>query len=347
MADDPLKITDEGSLHKYFAAIPHTLVRGLKSRGLSVDAKWLYVYLKSVAGAQGVCRQSTSTIVAASGLSRGQVSRERQTLSKAGLIRIQSSKRPNRDPDHIFIIDIWPQNMSEFCVPPWNTSSISETHIQSGDEHSGVPGGNSGVPGGNSGVPGGNSGVPTDLYGRARGRKTLLRKTHEEEDNTPLSFASLSPPHTEQRVPVEWMADHPTKQPRKTHTTLRTDYTPGFLHWWDTYPIDRRRAKPACFAVWLAHGLESRAEELIQKLERLSETLWKNIDDRKYIKTSLPYLNAGQWDDDLIPLPSRTDVLMARLSEKERRMVEATQRILAEDAPHGYPGQNRVLQLSE
>ena len=115
MANHPLAITDEGSLHKYRTEIPNTVVRGLKSRPLSVYAKWLYVYLKSVAGDTGECRQGTTALAQGSGISRAQVSRARHELVAAQLVHIAPGRRPYRDTTHIRINDIWLQNMQEFA----------------------------------------------------------------------------------------------------------------------------------------------------------------------------------------------------------------------------------------
>ena len=98
-----------------------------------------------------------------------------------------------------------------------------------------------------------------------------------------------------------------TEKPQ-TAKALRTDYSPGFLEWWEAYPHDRRQDKPMCFAVWVAHALESRTGELVEKLERLAVTNWATC-ERKYIKTSLPYLHSGRYEDDLVttavPLSAR------------------------------------------
>ena len=184
--DHKSRITDEGPLHKYRTEIPNTVIRGLKSRNLSTDAKWLYVYLKSVAGDNGQCYQSTTTIAAASGLSRAQVSRARKELSTANLIRITQPKHKNREPEQIRIVDIWPVNMQEFGVSLGNTSHDNINAENTEEHHSGVPLGNSGVPLGNSGVPLGNSGVPDMTT-----KKISLRRSLEEEKKDPLIVPPL------------------------------------------------------------------------------------------------------------------------------------------------------------
>ena len=187
--DHKSRITDEGPLHKYRTEIPNTVIRGLKSRNLSTDAKWLYVYLKSVAGDNGQCYQSTTTIAAASGLSRAQVSRARKELSTANLIRITQPKHKNREPEQIRIVDIWPVNMQEFGVSLGNTTDVDSQVENTATNDIGVSLGNTnsipGVSYRNSGVPLGNSGVPDMTT-----KKISLRRSLEEEKEDPL----IAPP---------------------------------------------------------------------------------------------------------------------------------------------------------
>jgi hypothetical protein len=123
------RIVEKGSLHKYRTEIPNTVIRGVKSRDLSVYAKWLYVYLKSVAGDESVCFRSTTTIALESGMSRGQASEAKQELVSKGLVTIKKGKNPRRDADHIRIKDIWLANMQEFCVHNTNTINDSEDAV--------------------------------------------------------------------------------------------------------------------------------------------------------------------------------------------------------------------------
>lgn len=111
------EFSDEGGLHKFRTEIPNTVIRGLKSRDLSVHAKWLYVYFKSVCGDRAECYRTTSTIAEESGLSRTMVSTGKRELIDKGLIVLTKSKNPNRQPDHVRIKNIWDANMQEFSVP--------------------------------------------------------------------------------------------------------------------------------------------------------------------------------------------------------------------------------------
>lgn len=94
----------------------------------------------------------------------------------------------------------------------------------------------------------------------------------------------------------------PPKRSRKP-AYLNTNYTPGFSKWWAVYPADRRTDKPQCFAKWQEYDLEARTEELVAKIERLKNTTWNRPRaERGFIKSSLPYLNGGRFEDELVPL---------------------------------------------
>jgi uncharacterized phage protein (TIGR02220 family) len=116
MSKEPRKsqITDDGAAHKYFGMIPHTVTRGKRGRGLSLPARWLYVYYKSIAGEGGVCNKSTTSIVNEAQLGRGTIPAAKEELIKAGLIRVVSREGKYHATDQVRLVDIWPENMQEF-----------------------------------------------------------------------------------------------------------------------------------------------------------------------------------------------------------------------------------------
>ena len=117
MPREPQKqIIDEGSLHTYRTEIPNTVVRGLRGQGLSVHAKWLYVYLKSVAGDHRECFQGTRMLAQGSGLSLGTITTAKKELQDAKLITLISGKHGAHSTDRIRIKDIWAANMQEFAL---------------------------------------------------------------------------------------------------------------------------------------------------------------------------------------------------------------------------------------
>lgn len=133
------EFSEGGSLHKFRTEIPNTIIRGVKSRGLSVHAKWLYVYFKSVCGDEAECYRTTSTIAEESGLSRTMVSTAKRELAAKGLIILTKSKNPNRQADHIHIKNIWDANMQEFCVPLANALNVEDDKELEEDEADSVP----------------------------------------------------------------------------------------------------------------------------------------------------------------------------------------------------------------
>jgi hypothetical protein len=102
--DDQVSIVDEGALHHYRTEIPNTVIRGLTSRGLSIYAKWLYVYLKSLAGAGSTCWCSPATMAQEAGMSRGQVSAATQELVAHHLITVTQDTPPHRAADDLRIV---------------------------------------------------------------------------------------------------------------------------------------------------------------------------------------------------------------------------------------------------
>ena len=132
MAERRQKVTDEGSLHRYRTEIPNTIIRGIMGRNLTLPARWLYVYLKSIAGDSGECWQNMTTIAAGARLSRGAVSNARKELIEAQLIALTKGKGALHETDRIRILDIWQQNMAEFCGI---ASSSGEHEPSSSSEH--------------------------------------------------------------------------------------------------------------------------------------------------------------------------------------------------------------------
>jgi hypothetical protein len=124
MKEREQKTTEDGGLHAFRTEIPNTVIRGLKSRDLSVHAKWLYVYFKSVCGDTRECYRTTSTISAESGVSRAMVSTAKRELVRQGLITVTKAKNPNRQPDHVIIKNIWVENFQEFSVLLANTGVL-------------------------------------------------------------------------------------------------------------------------------------------------------------------------------------------------------------------------------
>lgn len=115
MGERRQKVTDDGTLHRYRTEIPNTIIRGMLGRGLSLPARWLYVYLKSVAGDSGECWQNMTTLTTGAQISRGAVSNARRELVEAKLIVVIKGKGSLHETDRIRILDIWQQNMAEFC----------------------------------------------------------------------------------------------------------------------------------------------------------------------------------------------------------------------------------------
>lgn len=77
-----------------------------------------------------------------------------------------------------------------------------------------------------------------------------------------------------------------------------TSYSPGFLAFWERWHPERRKSKPACFALWQRRELEAQAAAICAHVEALQQTEWRSTEP-KYIPLSLTWLNQGRYEDDL------------------------------------------------
>lgn len=112
-------VTDDGDPRKYYAAIPNIVF----TLGLNPYELALYIYLKKVAGEDGVCWKSTATIAKELKVGVGTISRTktllatpREALGGKSLISIAVEMHNGGNPNHaITVTDIWPENMVELA----------------------------------------------------------------------------------------------------------------------------------------------------------------------------------------------------------------------------------------
>lgn len=112
-------VRDDGDSRKYYAAIPNIIFR----IGLNPYELALYIYLKTVAGEDGVCWKSTATIARELKMGAGTVSRTKALLARPceavggkPLILVTTEMQNGGNPNHaIRITDIWPENMAELA----------------------------------------------------------------------------------------------------------------------------------------------------------------------------------------------------------------------------------------
>jgi hypothetical protein len=113
----------------------------------------------------------------------------------------------------------------------------------------------------------------------------------------------------EQENPQGETATEPSTSP-STPVRLAVDaYTPGFLQVFEVFSAERREGKRRCFALWQAHGLEDRAAELVEKIERLKITTWPKRPAQ--YRPSLHTWLQLYYDDDLEPMPVVASTVLA------------------------------------
>lgn len=95
---------------KWYTMIPNIV----DDMGLDPYAFRLYAHLRRVAGDTGACWQSTDTLAKHCKMGEGSVSKAKQALKAAKLIRIELRTRNGTRYHHITIIDIWAKNMAVY-----------------------------------------------------------------------------------------------------------------------------------------------------------------------------------------------------------------------------------------
>jgi hypothetical protein len=109
------KIREDGRRNN-FTILPNII----DTMGLSLIAYRLYGHLKRIAGESGECYQSGRTIAKETCMSTGAISKAKDELTKAGLIKVEV-KNTDRNIFHsITIVDIWDKNN---CSPHEQGSS--------------------------------------------------------------------------------------------------------------------------------------------------------------------------------------------------------------------------------
>ena len=119
-------LIQDNSVKDWRTEIPNSIIKGSKA-DLSLYAKWLYVYIKSVAGENGKCWQSTKTLAKGAGMSAGKVSDAKKELRHANLITIEYGDHKKGKSDVIRICDIWVENYNEYSKKDYTSSSDERT----------------------------------------------------------------------------------------------------------------------------------------------------------------------------------------------------------------------------
>lgn len=126
-----VQIIEEGNERKYWTQIPNIIF----TLGLSPFELTLYVYLKKVAGEAGACWQTTDTLVKATRISGGMLTKVKAELSrprvelngKALIVIAEETNRHGGKKRHVIrLTDIWPENMTLFAQPAPRALPISQ-----------------------------------------------------------------------------------------------------------------------------------------------------------------------------------------------------------------------------
>lgn len=112
---------NQNSEYRYFVVLPNII----DDLPLSLAAFRLYVHIRRVAGDNGVCWQSLTTLAQHCGLSRPTVVRAKKELERLGLVKIVPKKRERggHDLHLITVVNIWEINHAHYS----NDGNASET----------------------------------------------------------------------------------------------------------------------------------------------------------------------------------------------------------------------------
>lgn len=120
---EKFEIVDEAPV-VYFTMVPN-MVFGLP---IHKDAKYLYMYLRRVAGEHGKCWQSIATLVEGTGIGENSIRKYKKQLLEIGLIKIQEGDRSRSETDTITLVNIWQKNYETFTGKNGTTQDADPTH---------------------------------------------------------------------------------------------------------------------------------------------------------------------------------------------------------------------------
>ena len=82
-------------------------------------------------------------------------------------------------------------------------------------------------------------------------------------------------------------------------------YSPGFIAFWDAYPLGKRSKKLEAWTVWQRDELEEFATTITRDVLRRKTHHWAWVKERgQFIPGAQVYLNGRRWNDDIEPIPA-------------------------------------------
>lgn len=96
--------------HNYFTQIPNII----DDWGLSTSSIRLYMHIKRVAGDNGVCTESQSTLAKICRMTGRTIVKAKKELFEKGLIKIDPEIRGGHPAHVIHIVNIWDKNEKQY-----------------------------------------------------------------------------------------------------------------------------------------------------------------------------------------------------------------------------------------
>ena len=105
-------------------------------------------------------------------------------------------------------------------------------------------------------------------------------------------------PSLSDKVPLE--EEEEVRKRSKKKEEREAVITDGFNHWWNLYPVERRKNKTGCFNKFKAKCkklTEEQVEDLVNTISIDIQKRVKEVEELKYMPTTEPYINQERWKD--------------------------------------------------
>ncbi|KAA3639428.1 MAG: hypothetical protein DWP95_10300 [Proteobacteria bacterium] len=144
--------------------------------------------------------------------------------------------------------------------------------------------------------------LPPKNHPPLEGVPPIKGTTPERGDTTPPERGSTKPTNT--------------KPNKKKNKQKEIDTSKGFEKWWSIYP--KKVGKKTALKIWEKSKLFNQSDELIQKLsEQVERCESMNRSDKSLIAHPSTYLNQERWDDEIIPIPEKSNAISKTNNQSE------------------------------
>lgn len=226
---------------------------------INIHAKAIYSLLCAYAGGKDCAFPSVDTLTVQLNISKDTIYKYIKELREKGVIEVEQIREGGRFSRNIYTLLNYNPNMI-------STESGSTGH--------------------------GTTGADTTVSDQVdtKNNRTKSNRLKSNNNKTPI------PPQGADGDSGEKIPKNPEMEQPKKPTKKVDSYSERFEQWWSIYP--RKTAKGAAWNRWKADKLDSRADELIEKLTQQNAMQYA-FTETKYIPNASTYLNQKRYDDEI------------------------------------------------